>query len=239
MPSRSRADRSSTLAVLLVTLLAALLAACSSSDDVASPDTTAAAPDTTEAAAPGPPSATTPRPPCAANTLGAAALANFEAPALIDVVCQQQHATATLTNGPGGELLLLFQVADGAWVLVGSGPVDDLAAVATPADFSTTAIPEWARARQARLTRAAAGPSAPAPSPDAPPSSLYSDPGTGEQMICTEPDLDVRVCTPSTTAPPPPDPENPDAPPPDVPESMFCKYNYNDPRCVADPGFSP
>ena len=237
MTNRTAALGRSLAAVIVVV---ALGVSCSSSENASStspegggdPTTT-----TTTTAAASAPVTSAPRQSCAANTLGAAAVASFEAPALLDVVCENQHAVATLTNGPGGELVLLFALQNGVWVLVGNAPLAD-AATAAPAGFSTTAVPGWQRARDARLNRGdrSAG-GGDRVITDIPPSSLQVNPETGENEICTELSSDYIVCSPPTTVPPPPD--DPDAPPVTIDQSGFCKYNYNDPRCVADPGFQP
>lgn len=215
-------------------LVVLLAVGCSSSNDVATSETTAASSTTTTTT---PPKLTQPRQSCAVDTLAAASAASFEAPALVDLVCETNDATATLTNGPGGEYVVLFSLQNGVWVLVGSAPVADYASVA-PADFSTTAVPSWQRLRDARLNRPAGG-SPTAPKTDSPPSSLKLNPESGEMEVCVQLNSDFVRCTPPTTAPAPVDPEDPNAPAPTVTESMFCKYNYNDPRCVADPSFAP
>lgn len=228
-----------TLAAVL--MVVALGVSCSSSESASgtNPDGGVDASTTTATAAPPAPSTTRPRQPCSSQTLGAAALASFEGPALLDVVCEDAAAVATLSNGPGGELVLLFSLQpDGSWLLVANAPLDDpLSAVL--ADFSPTAVPTWQKAREARLNRGNRSPSgAGNVVTEVPPSSLQVNPSTGEQEICTQYDNDVSQCVPNTTSPPA-DPETPGEPLPTAPESGFCKYNYNDPRCVADPGFTP
>jgi hypothetical protein len=237
MSSRSDAARRTVLVLALTALLAAFTAACSSSEETATPDTTAASTTTTATGGGGGAPTTAPRQPCSAQTLGAAALASFEAPALIDVVCETDFATATLSNGPGGELLVLFQLQDGAWALVGSGPVNDLAAVATPASFSTTAIPAWLRLRDARILR---GDKPPTEDAAGTTDSTRVNSQTGGLETCVK-DGDFQTCTAVTTTPPAPpaEPTDPDAEPPATEASMFCRYNYNDPRCKADPSFTP
>lgn len=228
MTKRGNPRRATVLALLLVATVAA---ACSSTDET---------PPSAESNFPAPSTATTtpaslvttiPRASCSAATLGAAAAGTFEGAALVDVVCEQEAATATLTNGPDGELVVLFALQGGSWALVGNAPVDgDLASVA-PAGFSPTALPAWQRLRNARLSRPADGGSNSDPTP---PSSVQKNPDTGETEVCITYDADYVICSVPTTAPPPavPDPENPDAPVAPPVTSNFCRYNYNDTRCV-------
>jgi len=122
-------------------------------------------------------------------------------------------------------------------VLAGSGAVAD-AVTATPAGFSPTAVPTWQRLRDARLKREAnpdAGRGEESPYPS---STQVNDDGVVE--ICTEYGADAVQCVTSTlpniVEETPPDP---DAPPTTQKQSGFCKYNYNDTRCINDPGFEP
>ena len=234
--------RNSRLApVLSLLLVAAFAAGCSSTETASPSESTIPAPSTATTASPGPTVTTTRRPACSAAALGAAAAATFEAAALIDVVCEPEAATATLTNGPDGELVALFTLQNGAWTLVGSGPVDgDVVAVA-PAGFSPSAVPSWQRLRNARLARTAGGGSS-KDDGSAPPSSTQKNPETGETEVCVAYDADFVECTPPTTAPPPdaPEPGNPDEPSAPPVTSNFCRYNFNDTRCIdSDQNYQP
>lgn len=236
MTNRTAALGRSLAAVLMVVALAV---SCSSSESASgtNPEGGVDASTTTATAAPPAPSTTRPRQPCSSQTLGAAALASFEGPALLDVVCEDAAAVATLSNGPGGELVLLFELQpDGSWLLVANAPLDDpLSAV--PADFSTTAVPTWQKAREARLKRGSRTPSGGNVITDVPPSSLQVNPESGETEICVQESSDYIRCSPPPQLPAPPD--DPDAPPETIKQSGFCQYNYNDPRCVENPGFMP
>jgi len=158
-PSQARRRLASTAVALLVCSVP--LAACSSEDAVPDPaasETTALAPDTDADAGPaGPPVSSLPRQSCAAGTL-AAAVPGTATPEVIDIVCEIDAAAATLVNGPDGESVVIFSLVDGAWSLAGLTPVSADPASIAPAGFSATAIPAWARLRQARLTRAEAPP---------------------------------------------------------------------------------
>jgi hypothetical protein len=212
--------------------LAVLLAVgCSSAEPTASPETTAA-PTTATTAPVGGPAPTQSRQSCAADTLGAAASASFPGPALTDVVCEDKFASATLSNGPGGEFIVLFSLQNGVWTLAGSAPIAE-AASAAPADFSPTAVPSWQRTRDNRIARAAnpGGKSGSDSSSNTTWTQVNDE--TGMLEIC-EQQGDFTGCSAPTFPPPP---EDPDAPPTTVKQSGFCKYNFNDPRCVADPGY--
>lgn len=231
MTKRRHSRLAPVLALLLVTVLAA---ACSSTETASSGESNFPAPSTAATATTdlGPPVTTTARAACSAATLGAAAVATFEAAALIDVVCEPEAATATLTNGPDGELVVLFTLQNGTWALVGSGPIDgDVVAIA-PTGFSPTAVPSWQRLRNARLARGQGGPQTPTPS--TPPSSTRTNPATNEVEVCIEYSADYITCAPVTTPPDtePPDPDNPDATPTPPVTSNFCRYNFNDTRCT-------
>jgi hypothetical protein len=220
--------------IAMVALLLGFAAGCSSSDDASSDPNATVASTTTTAAVTA--LTTAPRQSCAADTLTAAAAASFEAPKIIDVVCETEFATATLENGPSGETVVLFNLQGGVWVLAGSGAVAD-AVAATPAGFSPTAVPTWQRLRDARLKREA-NPDAGRGDPSPYPSSTQVNDGVVE--ICTQYGADFVECVTSTlpniVEEPPADP---DAPPTTQKQSGFCKYNYNDTRCINDPGFEP
>jgi hypothetical protein len=222
MTSRTSRALGAAAGLVLVSLLAL---GCSASDETASEsgaEPTAASTTTTAAAAP---VTTGNRQACAAATLQAAAAATFADPVLSDVVCEDDFATATLANGPGGELVVLFSLQDGTWVLVGNAPIAQ-AASAAPADFSPTAIPSWERARAARLARAASAGSGNANPPSSNPMTTRVNPETGMIEICEKQGADFVLCSPPST---PADPNAPVTPPV---TSNFCRYNYNDPRCV-------
>ena len=216
-----RGSAGTRTAVALV-LLAVLAAGCSSSEGTASSDpaptdsssTTAAT--ASDAVAPGPPVTTQPRQSCSVATLAPAS--GTPDAALVDVVCETDHAAATLTNGPDGETIVVFSLTNGVWTLVGSAPAAGDTAAAAPAGVSATIIPTWSRARDARIARAAAPPSAGGDLP------TVDDPKRGCRA-----EGDVYICPDITEPSLPPDPENPDAPPV---TSNFCRYNFNDTRCV-------
>lgn len=211
-------------AVVVLVLLAALAAGCSSGegsatgDPAASDSSSTTATTASEGAVPGAPVVSQPRQSCSESTLGAAS--GTPNAVIVDVVCEAEHAAATLTNGPDGETIVVFALTGGVWTLAGSAPATGDTAAAAPAGFSTTVIPTWSRAREARIARAAA----PSGGGDTP---TVDDPKRGCRA-----EGDVYICPDITEPSVPSDPDNPDAPPSSLEYSNFCKYNYNDTRCV-------
>jgi hypothetical protein len=210
-------------------VVSALALGCSSStEQAASGESNFPLPSTITAPPVAPPS-TAPRQACTVATLSAPAAATFAEAALVDVVCETEAAAATLRNGPDGELLVLFTLKDGTWALVANGPVDGDVVALAPSGFSPSAIPAWQRARAARLSRPEGATPTTAVAA-APPSSLQRNSQTGETELCTAYDVDYVSCQSTTIVPPEPTtPPDPEAPPV---TSNFCKYNYNDTRCV-------
>ncbi len=236
MIERRRLTRPTALIALAILATVALGACSSSGPDDATVDSTVESTSTTGAAATGGvPVSTTPRPSCDANNLNAAAAGPLPGAALSQIVCEPSFAVATWSTGPNGETAVLFALQGGAWVYVGSGPAEGDVVALAPAEFSATAIPSWQRLRvslanreggasgEGRTTGGGGGGGRPT-------STVYvTDPDTGGTESCVT-NGDGLICTPAPA--PPVTSDDPDAPPAPPVTSNFCRYNFNDTRCV-------
>lgn len=190
-------------------------------------------------------------PPSSSTTLAAGALANASNPkdcngevltpvvhgtlpdvTLGDVVCDGPFAMATVQGGglPGdGVVFLRFK--NNAWTIVANGGVNLEVKNLMPADFSLGAFSAWQLAYQARVN-----PTVPTTRKPADPNNPSSNTAV---TVCEQAVDAIRCDTVPPTVPPVPK-TGPDGNPlPTAPPStsMFCRFNFADPRCKADPLF--
>lgn len=221
-------------------VMVAVAGACSGTDEAATTPSTDAS-DTTTTTAPAPsgvPVTSAPRQTCDAANLALAAGAALPGAAFVDVVCQPTHAVATWESSPDGAIVALFALQDGVWAMVASGSAEGDVTPLVPADFSPTAVPDWQRLRAARLAREAnpesGGGATGGVGGGTPTETIYYvDPETGAVESCVS-NGETLDCKPAPGIPPTSvDPSSPPV------TSVFCRFNYNDPRCQADGGFEP
>lgn len=223
-------------AVLVVILV--MIVGCSKKDETATPGTSAPAGGSTTTVPKSGPAGD-----CDEAAMTAVVQAKYPGAAISELGCAPPFATATVRHGTGllGDGVALLRFRNGAWTLVASGQADADQATLLPADFSTVIFDAW-RARYDKLTHPERFTTT-TKKAGATPSTL-SAPNT-TRLICEGEGGDVK-CTPETTEPPtlPPVPKTlPDGSPAPTTEpqppttSSFCRFNFNDLRCKADPGF--
>ena len=169
---------------------------------------------------------------CNAEVLTPPVQAKHAGVTLGDVVCDGPFAVATMQGGSvtkDGIVFLRFR--DAAWTVVASGEVNIAVQSLMPADFSTGAFSTWQLTYQNRTNptvRTTRPPGVPAPT------------NNPTNTVCVQ-QGDFHSCDTTTTAPTTVPQTTPDGSPvPTAPPStsMFCRFNFADPRCKSDPLFT-
>jgi hypothetical protein len=231
------APRHVRLALTVVSFLLIVAIGCSKGDDGAGPGTSVGAgtpAPTTTVPLPTPTGVEAGIiPECNTDILTPVAQSAYPGGVLTDIACTPPFAMATV--GGGGlpkDAVVFLRVVNNAWTVVANGEADQ-ADTLLPADYSTATFSAWKTKRNLRLN----------PKPTTKPTVGNGLPVAGKpSTTCVQAD-DKNLCDEVITVPPtplPPPPTGPDgkplptAPPP---SSMFCRFNFADPRCVADPQF--
>lgn len=233
----------------MIVVLVAAGAACSGSGVV----TTQPTGTTSSTAAPGAGDTRPINPDCLPATLLTPVRAKFAAATLEDVVCATDRAAATVVGAAelGGDGVALLSVVDRQWTLIANGPVTADPATLIPAKFSVVVYDTWFAKYQSRTNPTTTTATTPGTTTDPATSSTTSTTSTtrassgpttsrprcfelGGRTVCydgppstttappiTTPDGKIVTTTTASTTPPV--------------TSMFCKFNYRDPRCAADP----
>jgi hypothetical protein len=232
------APRHVRLALTVLSFLLVVAIGCSKGNEGAGPGTSVGA--GTPA-----PTTTVPLPPptgvevgiipeCNTDILTPVAQVAYPGGILTDIACTPPFAMATV--GGGGlktDAVVLLRVVNDAWTVVANGEADQVDTL-VPADYSSATVSAWKTKRTLRLN-----PKAPKPTlaPGATP-VVRAQPSTtcvqsDDSYLCDE----VPTIPPTPATPPPTGPDGKPLPTAPPATSMFCRFNFADPRCVADPQF--
>ncbi len=219
--------------IVVLGLVALVSAGCKSSGGDNSSPSTGTFPSTTTSTAPVAVNGavvTDDGPACAPEVLTPIVAAAHAGATITEVTCDSIFAVTTVHKAADipGDGVAMFRLANNAWTLVAAGEIAPDPTRLIPDNFSTQVFQLW-KAKYAAV--------------HAPPTTAgRNTPTVPANIDVTDCHLqgDIRVCPTTTQAPPPttPPPTLPDgspAPTTPPPTSQFCRYNYNDPACKADP----
>jgi len=168
---------------------------------------------------------------CGADKLIPAIQTKYAAATLTEVICDSPFAVATVRGRPETPAngVAMFRIVGTSWTLVADGTADAPEPGIPPADFSSATFGRWKAAYEKSKRPPTESTSKPAAT-IANNTQSTSCTGEGQNEAC-----ETITVPPSTAPATTPDGNTIPTTPPVT--SQFCRFNFADPRCKANPEF--